>query len=172
MPSSFSLTFSSWFASFCLGDPFNIVAASQVRSCLAFQDHREVARTKWRYFIKLIVLLLIYNIFDTHYPSFSREHHMSFLVSRVGHIKDLGNLIRKNKWFFLVPNIPQVDSCETIRVFHDTLCTLNPAAPKNWHFKGQLIKLPYNLYLSIVCCLLFLVVNGLYTHTAIWYVLF
>jgi hypothetical protein len=56
---------------------------------------------------------------------------VSFLVSRLGHITDLGNLNRKYKWLFLVSNFLEVDGCEPIRVFHDTLCALNPATPQN-----------------------------------------
>uniref|UniRef100_A0A0A8ZJU0 Uncharacterized protein n=1 Tax=Arundo donax TaxID=35708 RepID=A0A0A8ZJU0_ARUDO len=46
---------------------------------------------------------------------------MLFLMYYVGHIEDLGDMLRENKWLFLVPNILEVNRSEPILVFLNAL---------------------------------------------------
>jgi hypothetical protein len=84
----------------------------------------------------LIELFLVHWIFKFDNPLFSRENHLSFLVSSVAHIEDLGNLTCDYKWLIPVPNLLEVNGSEAITVFHETLTSLNPSTPSNGHLEA------------------------------------
>ena len=92
---------------------------------------------------------------------------MSFLVSSVAHIEDLGNLTCDYKWLVHVTNLVEVNRSEAIPIFHDTLTSLNPLTPKNGHLEACIQEFPYLFNLTIVRCLLHLAVKCIYTNNTI-----
>ena len=84
----------------------------------------------------MIELFLVHWIFKSDNLLFPRENHLSFLVSSVAHIEDLGNLTCYYKWLVPVPNLVEVNRSEAIPVFHDTLTSLNPSTLNNGHLEA------------------------------------
>ena len=95
------------------------------------------------------------------------ENHLSFLVSSVTHIENLGKLTCDYKWLIPVPNLLEVNGSEAIPVFHDTLTSLNPSTPKNGHLEACIQEFPYLFNLTIVRCLLHLAIKCIYTNNTV-----
>ena len=115
----------------------------------------------------MIELFLVHWIFKSDNPLFPRENHLSFLISSVVHIEDLGNLTCDYKWLVPVPNLAKVNHSEAIPVFHDTLTSLNPSTPKNGHHEAWIQEFPYLFNLTIVRCLLHLAIKCIYTNNTV-----
>jgi len=111
---------------------------------------REDGGIQRRHFIGLIEPFLVHWIFMSDNPLFSRKNHLSFLISSVTHIEDLGNLTCEYKWLVPIPNLVEVNRSEVIPVFLDTLTSLNPSTPKNGHLEVCIQEFLYLFNLTIV----------------------
>jgi hypothetical protein len=85
------------------------------------------------------------------------------------------NIVGEDKWFVFVTKDPEINANITIFVLaHRSLPIGDPSTPKQGYLQSYIIKLPYLLYLTIICVcfrviiIVMTVVNdGPYTHTTI-----
>jgi hypothetical protein len=87
--------------------------------------------TDWRQGIKLVVLFLINNIFNSNNFSFSLKNDMVFLpISMIWilYIEDLCDIFVKNKWLFSVTDKSEIDISHIILVELHSIWESNPLA--------------------------------------------
>jgi hypothetical protein len=90
---------------------------------------------------------------------FSRHNHKPVLLCKVRYIGHLLNIVGKNKRFVFVTKDPEINTNITIFVLaHNSLPISDPSTPKQGHLQSYIIKLPYLLYLTIICVCLCVII--------------
>jgi hypothetical protein len=127
--------------------------------------------TKWRQSVKLIVLFLVNNIFNSNNFSFSLKNDMVFLpVSRIWilYIEDLCDIFGKNKWLFSVTEKSKIGISHTILVDLHSIWESDPLATEQCDLQiFSVLQLPNVLYEPIVGFPIAITVVGIISNTAI-----
>jgi hypothetical protein len=99
---------------------------------------------EWRQIVKLVVLFLANNIFNSNNFSFSLKNDMVFLpVSRIWtrYIEDLCDIFGKNKWLFSITEKSEIDISHTILVGLHSIWESDP-----WQWNNETFT--FSLYSS------------------------
>jgi hypothetical protein len=109
---------------------------------------------EWRQSVKLVVLFLINNIFNSNNFSFSLKNDMVLLPASwiwILYIEDLCDIFGKNKWLFSVIEKSKIDISYTILVGLHSIWESDPLAMKQWDLQiFSILQLSDLLYEPIV----------------------